>query len=89
MPNIIPGLSEMLLYYRAATTYDMESLRKRIEAIVKGAAETTGCEFSIENDEGHGYKGLMTNRILAEKYRKYAERLGKQVLLIVAIIFIE
>ncbi|KAG8201512.1 hypothetical protein JTE90_011188 [Oedothorax gibbosus] len=76
MPNIIPGYSKMDLYYRAATTYDMECLRKRIDAIVKASAESTGCEFKIEKGDGYGYKSLMTNKVLAEKYRKYAESLG-------------
>ncbi|GFT26970.1 peptidase M20 domain-containing protein 2 [Nephila pilipes] len=77
-PNVIPGNTEMQLYYRAATNYEMENLNKRIDSCLTAAAMSTGCEVSIENDKENEYQSLMTNKVLAERYKKYAEKLGVQ-----------
>ncbi|GIY64511.1 peptidase M20 domain-containing protein 2 [Caerostris extrusa] len=75
--NVIPGYSELDLFYRAATNFEMEKLNKRIDACINAAAVSTGCEVSIEIDK-NSYQSLMTNKILAERYKKYAEKLGVQ-----------
>lgn len=77
-PNVIPGNTEMKLYYRAPTNYEMESLGKRIDSCMTAAAMSTGCEVSINNEESEAYQSLMTNKTLAERYKKYAEKLGIQ-----------
>lgn len=65
----------------------LRCLKKRIDACVKGAADTTGCEFSILKDEEFGYKNLMTNKVLAERYKKYAESLGMVIFMYFAKIY--
>ncbi|GFR26002.1 peptidase M20 domain-containing protein 2 [Trichonephila clavata] len=77
-PNVIPGNTEMKLYYRGPTNYEMENLNKRIDSCMTAAAISTGCEVSIENEDDDAYQSLMTNKILAERYKKYAEKLGVQ-----------
>ncbi|XP_015924582.2 xaa-Arg dipeptidase [Parasteatoda tepidariorum] len=74
--NIIPGLTEMILYIRAATTFDMQSLKKRIEACIKSAAYATGCQEEIKYFDEENYQSLMTNKLLAEIYKEYAEGFG-------------
>ncbi|GBM79319.1 Peptidase M20 domain-containing protein 2 [Araneus ventricosus] len=76
--NIIPGHTEMQLFYRAAMTCDLDDLGKRVDACITAAAVATGCEVKIDNDTDNAYKSLMTNKVLAERYKKYAEKLGTQ-----------
>ncbi|XP_035205048.1 peptidase M20 domain-containing protein 2-like, partial [Stegodyphus dumicola] len=76
-PNIIPGHTEVQFYYRAHSSKEMENLKKRLEACFKSAALATGCEISITYDDSNAYESLITNRVLAELYKKYATALGK------------
>lgn len=77
VPNVIPGNSELMFYFRAASTNDLLKLEKRLEACYKSAAEATGCQYSLEYEKD-GYDSLITNKILAELYKKYSDEQGVQ-----------
>ncbi|XP_054711574.1 xaa-Arg dipeptidase-like isoform X2 [Uloborus diversus] len=75
-PNIIPGDTKMELYVRAPTKGELKGLQKRVEACIKSAASATGCEASFLFDESNSYENLMTNKIMADIFTVYGERLG-------------
>lgn len=54
------------------------SLQKRLEACFTSAATATGCqcEFKYEDED---YDNLITNKVLAELYGKYAKEQGKLI----------
>lgn len=54
------------------------SLQKRLEACFTSAATATGCqcEFNYEDED---YDNLITNKVLAELYGKYAKEQGKLI----------
>jgi len=74
--NVIPGNTEVVLYFRAATTKDLLSLQKRVEACISSAATATGCQYSLNYAAENEYDSLMTNKVLAEIYKKYAVEQG-------------
>lgn len=75
-PNIIPGNTELQFYFRAASTNELMNLQKRLEACFNSAATATGCQCSYAYIEGEDYESLITNRVLAELYKKHAEEQG-------------
>lgn len=80
VPNIIPEETELKLYIRAANSRELENLRKRVEGCCTAAAQATGCQVKITFDSEHRYEHLITNRYLADTYKKYAEQMGVQFL---------
>lgn len=78
-PNIIPGNTELRFYFRAASTSEINNLQKRLEACYESAATATGCQCSYEYDDDE-YESLITNKVLAELYKKYAEKQGMYIL---------
>lgn len=79
VPNIIPARTDMEFYYRAATSGDLEALRKRVEHCCTSAAEATGCKVSFNWDTSSSYKNLISSKILAELYGKYSQSMGTEL----------
>lgn len=79
VPNIIPARSALDFYYRAASSHDLEELRKRLEHCCRSAAEATGCGVSFRWDTSSAYENLISNRILAELYGKYSKSMGTEL----------
>ncbi|XP_054719607.1 xaa-Arg dipeptidase-like [Uloborus diversus] len=75
-PNVIPGHTELKVHCRSATTKDLENLNKKVAACAESAAIATGCTYKIIPDKEPAYESLMTNSVLAERYKKYAEHFG-------------
>lgn len=76
LPNIIPSETEMKYYIRGPTTAEIESLQRKLEACIKGAAESTSCKYEIEVIPG--YKHLISNYVAGKQFQKHAESLGIQ-----------
>lgn len=73
-PNIIPEEAELLYYIRAPTTAELEPVVKKCEACAKGAALASDCTVDIKY-QGY-YAEVITNRNLAQLYRKHCEDMG-------------
>ncbi|KAF8763986.1 Peptidase M20 domain-containing protein 2 [Argiope bruennichi] len=76
IPNIIPSAAEMEVHLRTPTRNELKVLRTRAEACFTSAATATGCEVQFRYDEANAYENLITNKVLANIFKEYAERLG-------------
>ncbi|KAH6947178.1 hypothetical protein HPB50_017318 [Hyalomma asiaticum] len=75
--NVIPDETELFYYYQAPNALELEQLRRLLENCLQGAAVSTGC--SLDMDWQGGYEALLTNRPLADAFRKNAAALGLQL----------
>ncbi|KAF9095250.1 hypothetical protein BGX27_001304 [Mortierella sp. AM989] len=72
--NIIPDYTKSVYTIRAPRYPQVEVLKKRVEAIFKGAATSTGCTVSLK--WGAPYKDILTNDPLARKFEHYMNAQG-------------
>ncbi|CAL1285017.1 unnamed protein product [Larinioides sclopetarius] len=78
IPNIIPSAADMEVHMRTPTRSELKVLRTRVEACFTSAATATGCEVQFRYDEANAYENLITNKVLANIFKEYAERLGME-----------
>ncbi|GBM33827.1 Peptidase M20 domain-containing protein 2 [Araneus ventricosus] len=76
IPNIIPSAADMEVHMRTPTRSELKTLRTRVEACFTSAATATGCDVQFRYDEANAYENLITNKVLANIFKEYAERLG-------------
>ncbi|KAF9197279.1 hypothetical protein BGZ49_002364, partial [Haplosporangium sp. Z 27] len=72
--NIIPDYTKSLYTVRAPKYSEVKVLKKRVEAIFKGAAVSTGCTYALK--WGVPYKDILTNDPLARKFEHYMNAQG-------------
>jgi amidohydrolase len=91
-PNIIPAESQSKWYIRAPNMEDLADLHAKVEGCMKAAAQSTGCEVSIEWQGDHAifdhdeyekaartYGDIKTNETLAECFRGNWDALGTEL----------
>lgn len=75
MPNIVPERAAALFYLRSAQPATLRDLARRVEAIARGAAESTGCGVTLNWDPQPGYLPIRHNHALAARWtQRQAER---------------
>ena len=67
-PNIIPDYAQAEFYVRAPQEDRLDEMIGRVEDCFAGAAQATGCEWSVEWQAGERYSNLASNGPLAEAY---------------------
>ncbi|XP_013785248.1 peptidase M20 domain-containing protein 2-like isoform X1 [Limulus polyphemus] len=73
--GIIPEEAQMKIVFRAANLEDLKSLQEKVIACIFAAATSTGCEVMYNINE-RSYEHLLTNKELANTYKKHAEAMG-------------
>jgi amidohydrolase len=74
-PNIIPGKTVMEYYLRAPNDDELATLRDKVLACFKSAADATGCTVDIE-ESGVAYSNMTTNPDMASVFASYCNSLG-------------
>ena len=77
-PNIIPAITTMAWYVRAATDRRLEEIYPRVIACFEAAALATGCTFEVRQS-GHEYSDLRSDALLVDLYAKNSEVLGRRM----------
>ncbi len=77
--NIVPERAAGMFMVRAATSPRLEQLKKRVNACLRGAAEASGAEVSIQ-ELGVTYSDMWTNTALVDCYADNAKRVGRNLL---------
>ncbi|KAG0277995.1 hypothetical protein BGZ95_004933 [Linnemannia exigua] len=72
--NIIPQYTKSLYRVRAPKDAQVQELKKRVNAIFKAAAKSTGCEVKFHWD-GH-LQDILTNEHLVGKFEKWMNNQG-------------
>ncbi|KAG0239227.1 hypothetical protein BGW41_007843 [Actinomortierella wolfii] len=72
--NIIPDYTKSVYTVRAPKWDEVVVLKKRVEAIFKGAASATGCTVALK--WGVPYKDIITNNPLAESFIEHMGVMG-------------
>ena len=75
-PNIIPDYAQAEFYVRAPHEARLDEMIGRVEDCFAGAAQATGCEWSVEWQAGERYSNMASNRPLAEAYGRRWLELG-------------
>lgn len=75
-PNVVPEKATASYFIRAATPDDLNVLKRRVEACLRGAAEATGCELDSTWTEPD-YLDMRINEPLADAYERNAATLGR------------
>ncbi len=79
--NVIPHHTAASLLIRAEDdVYLDESLKEKVLACFRAAAEATGCRLEHRWGEESRYKAMRSNHALAEAYRANIEGLGRKVI---------
>ncbi|KAH7984991.1 hypothetical protein HPB52_025059 [Rhipicephalus sanguineus] len=73
--SIIPEKTDLQFCVRSDSNSELLSLRDRVEACFRGAAEATGCAVSIRREAF--YMDVIQNGAIAASYRKHGHSLGK------------
>lgn len=73
-PNVIPEKTGLHFCVRSDSNKELLSLRDRVEACFKGAAEATGCTVNVHR--GTPYMDVIQNTVIAASYRKHGHSLG-------------
>ncbi|GIY15293.1 peptidase M20 domain-containing protein 2 [Caerostris extrusa] len=74
--NIIPSLTTLEVVLRTPTRDETRQLQSRVEACFTSAAVATGCEVHFQYDAANLYENVITNKTLADLFKKHAETLG-------------
>ena len=77
-PNIIPDYAQAEFYVRAPYEGLLDNTISRVEDCFAGAAQATGCDFSVKWQAGERYSNMASNRPLAEAYGQRWLDLGVQ-----------
>ena len=75
-PNIIPDFAQAEFYVRAPQEERLDEMIKRVEDCFAGAAQATGCGWSIDWQAGERYSNMANNGPLAEAYGRRWLNLG-------------
>ena len=75
--NIIPSKTRLEFAIRSSTRGQLKQLKSKMEGCIMGAASSTGCEVVYKYEDSTCYENLIPNKVLANLYRKYSEKLGK------------
>ena len=67
-PNIIPDYAQAEFYVRAPHEGLLDNMISRVEDCFAGAAQATGCEWSVNWQAGERYSNMATNRPLADAF---------------------
>ena len=76
-PNIVPDRTVGQFYVRAANEKELAALKPRVQACFEAGATGSGCTVEV-NWAGVDYLDINTNWPLAERFRHYAEQLGRE-----------
>ncbi|GFT87179.1 peptidase M20 domain-containing protein 2 [Nephila pilipes] len=76
VPNVIPSESRLEMYARSSTRSDLEDLVTRITECLTSGASGAGCTATVTVDRKHCFENLITNKIMANLYDSYAQKLG-------------
>ena len=76
--NVIPAETAAYIYLRSPSMTVTDEMRVRLESIVRGAADVTGCTYDIEQ-EGNCSAPCLVNQPLNEAYRELMTSLGENV----------
>ena len=79
-PNIIPDYTAARFYVRDTTLAKVETLRERVAACFRGAAEATGCTVTL-NWDSYPYSDLLVSSPLAASYDAHAADAGLNVMM--------
>ncbi|KAJ9150458.1 Peptidase M20 domain-containing protein 2 [Pleurostoma richardsiae] len=74
-PNIIPHLTEMLIYIRAETDAELQETCRKLVACCEGAATATGCTVGF--DWANTYKDLQCSNAIATRFEQMAASQGQ------------
>ncbi len=75
-PNVIPGHTAMSWYVRASSDDRLEEIHPRVLQCFEAAALATGCRLEVR-EEGHRYKDLLTDPVMAKLYASNSAELGR------------
>ena len=75
-PNVVPALTKMSWYVRAATQQRLDEFYDKVVACFDAAARATGCTYEV-TETGHTYQDMRTDRLLAELYQANTTELGR------------
>jgi amidohydrolase len=75
-PNVIPALTSMSWYVRAADTKRLGDLTERVLACFEAAALATGCTHEV-HDRGHAYDDMVVDPVLADLFAENSAALGR------------
>ncbi len=75
-PNIVPALTEMEWYVRAASLPELDALLERVVQCFTAGALAAGCEMTYEK-VGRAYSDLVPNGPLLERYLAYSDQSGR------------
>lgn len=75
--NVIPGRSRVAVEVRARSVAVLLATFEKVDACFAGAAQATGCQVS-RSPIGHVYPEVLQSPVLAQFYRRNAERLGRE-----------
>ena len=79
-PNIIPEASEIQMYCRAPTIQEMDLLVSKVTSCFQAAAQATGCEVKINEDNFN--TNVKQNSSLAEAFGDNFRALGVELNLV-------
>ena len=79
-PNVVPETATALYYVRSATPETLADLSRRMEAVMAGAAATTGCGYELSWDELPAYLPIRANLELAARWTRAQARRGRTAL---------
>ncbi|MBW2470981.1 MAG: hypothetical protein JRE18_02775 [Deltaproteobacteria bacterium] len=77
-PNIIPAVTEMAWYVRAATQERLDLIYPRVVACFEAAAIATGCTYEV-TQAGHAYSELISDALLVDLYAANSEAIGRRM----------
>ena len=75
-PNVIPALTTMAWYVRAATKERLDELYPKVIACFEAAAIATGCSFEVKQT-GHPYTDMVNDPVMVELFAANSETLGR------------
>lgn len=77
-PNIIPSRVASEWYVRASSRERLDELMQRVDDCFAAAARATGCTYVVA-DQGHAYRDLVSDPVLADLFEANARRLGRSL----------
>lgn len=77
-PNIIPDYTKARFFTRSYKRKDLDTLTRKVEKIVQGAALQTGCEFKFTFIQ-NGVDDFNINKVFDDLYKEIALGLGDSI----------
>ncbi len=76
-PNVVPDRAAALFYLRSTEPDSLRDLARRLEKIMRGAAEMTGCGVELKWDDSPAYLPIRHNDVLAARWAQHQARRGR------------